>query len=206
MTEQEWLECTEPQKMVEFLRGKASERKLRLLACACFRAMCHLLPYQDLVDVITVEELYADGAIGKDDASEARIKASTAMYQVPYKKPNSKTARITAENIVYLASDHWQLAVYQAAALAGNSCVIYEIFGNPFRSVSVDMSWLAWHSGTVSKIAQAIYDDRALDGMPILADALEDAGCTNADILNHCRQSREHVRGCWVVDLILGKQ
>ena len=56
------------------------------------------------------------------------------------------------------------------------------------------------------RIAQAIYDKRAFDRMPILADALEDAGCDNADILAHCRGPNEHVRGCWVVDLILGKQ
>ena len=65
---------------------------------------------------------------------------------------------------------------------------------------------MAWNAGTVRRIAQAIYDDRAFDRMPILADALEDAGCDNADILNHCRESREHVRGCWVVDLLLGKE
>ena len=56
------------------------------------------------------------------------------------------------------------------------------------------------------QIAQAIYDDRAFDRMPILADALEDAGCMDQTILNHCRQSGEHVRGCWVVDLLLGKE
>jgi hypothetical protein len=57
-----------------------------------------------------------------------------------------------------------------------------------------------------SLLAQSIYTDRAFDRMPILADALEDAGCDNADILNHCRQPGEHVRGCWAVDLILGKK
>ena len=64
---------------------------------------------------------------------------------------------------------------------------------------------VAWNDGTVRKIAQAIYDERAFDRLPILADALEDAGCDNADILNHCRNGGEHVRGCWVVDLLLGK-
>jgi hypothetical protein len=55
------------------------------------------------------------------------------------------------------------------------------------------------------KIARAIYDGRAFERMPILADALEDAGCGDADILRHCREPGEHVRGCWVVDLLLGK-
>ncbi|SRR5579871_339609 len=64
----------------------------------------------------------------------------------------------------------------------------------------------AWQSSNVVSLAQAIYDERAFNRMPILADALEDAGCTNADVLNHCRKPGEHVRGCWVVDLLLGKQ
>jgi hypothetical protein len=61
-------------------------------------------------------------------------------------------------------------------------------------------------SRTVNHLAQAIYTDRAFDRMPILADALEDAGCTNQDILEHCRGGGEHVRGCWVVDLLLAKE
>jgi hypothetical protein len=81
-----------------------------------------------------------------------------------------------------------------------------EVIGNPFRPVAINPAWLNWNDGTVRKVAQAIYDERAFDRLPILADALEEAGCTNTDILNHCRQPRNHVRGCWVVDLILGKE
>jgi hypothetical protein len=61
-------------------------------------------------------------------------------------------------------------------------------------------------TATVVSLAQSIYDDRAIDRLPILADALEDAGCDNAEILNHCRQPGEHVRGCWPVDLLLDKR
>ena len=68
-----------------------------------------------------------------------------------------------------------------------------------------DPSWLAWNDGAIRKIAQTIYDARAFDRLPLLADALEDAGCTDAAILSHCREPGEHVRGCWVVDLLLGK-
>jgi hypothetical protein len=80
-----------------------------------------------------------------------------------------------------------------------------DIFGNPFRPVAIDPGWLAWSDGTVRKLAQATYDDRRFDLLPILADALEEAGCTDADILAHCRGPGPHVRGCWVVDLLLGK-
>jgi len=77
------------------------------------------------------------------------------------------------------------------------------IFGNPFRPVTLNP---AWRTATVIALAEAIYADRAFDRLPILADALEEAGCTSAEVLNHCRQPGEHVRGCWAVDLVLGKQ
>jgi hypothetical protein len=80
--------------------------------------------------------------------------------------------------------------------------LLRDIFGNPFRPVALNP---AWRTSNVIALAQATYDERAFDRLPILADALEDAGCDNADILNHCRQAGEHVRGCWVVDLVLSK-
>ena len=80
--------------------------------------------------------------------------------------------------------------------------VLRDILGNPFRPSRLSSRWV---TKTTRSLAQAIYQDRAFDRMPILADALEDAGCDNADILNHCRQPGEHVRGCWLVDLLLGK-
>ena len=74
-----------------------------------------------------------------------------------------------------------------------------------FRPISINATWLAWNDGAIRKMAHVIYDARAFDRLPLLADALEDAGCTDADILSHCRTPAEHVRGCWVVDLLLGK-
>ncbi len=84
--------------------------------------------------------------------------------------------------------------------------LIRDIFGNPFRPVAVDPAWLAWNDGAIRKMAQAIYDERAFDRLPLLADALEDAGCADADILAHCRGPGPHVRGCWLVDSLLGKK
>jgi hypothetical protein len=88
-----------------------------------------------------------------------------------------------------------------------------DIFGNPFRAPSLDPAWLTWKDGTISKLARALYDDRELPSgrldnqrLAILADALEDAGCTDPDILGHCRGPGSHVRGCWVVDLLLGNE
>ncbi len=82
------------------------------------------------------------------------------------------------------------------------AALVREIIGNPFRPVAIDPSWL---SSTAFALAQGIYDDKAFDRLPILADALQDAGCENADLLNHLRSEGPHVKGCWVLDLILGK-
>ena len=82
------------------------------------------------------------------------------------------------------------------------SVLFRDIVGNPFRPVAFDP---AWRTSTVLALAEGIYADRAFDRLPILADALEDAGCDHPDILQHCRGEGPHVRGCWIVDLILGK-
>jgi hypothetical protein len=82
--------------------------------------------------------------------------------------------------------------------------LLHDIFGPlPFRDIAVDPSWC---SSDVMLLARGIYEEQAFDRMPILADALQDAGCDNDDILNHCRAEKwEHVRGCWVIDLLLGR-
>jgi hypothetical protein len=92
----------------------------------------------------------------------------------------------------------------QAAERPMRASLLREIFGPlPIRKIKPNP---LWHGTTVAGLAQSIYDDRAFDRMPILADALEDAACDNADILSHCRQPGAHVRGCWVVDLVLGRE
>jgi hypothetical protein len=85
-------------------------------------------------------------------------------------------------------------------------CVMLrDIFGNPFRLVQLDPSWLNWNGATIRELSQAIYNERAFDHLPILADALEEAGCTDTAVLEHCRGPGPHVLGCWVVDAVLGK-
>jgi hypothetical protein len=80
---------------------------------------------------------------------------------------------------------------------------LQDIFGNPFRPVTIDPKWL---NSIAVDLAAAIYNERAFDRMPILADALMDAGCDNEEVIGHCRSKRTHVRGCWVVDLLLDKE
>jgi hypothetical protein len=123
-------------------------------------------------------------------ASSAHLRSAPCAYWRELRTPV-----LTAEEQVSWDSRRQQEMVCQCALLR-------DIFGNPFRPVSVDASWLA---GPVITLADTIYTDRAFDRLPLLADALEEAGCTDADILAHCRGDGPHVRGCWVVDLILGK-
>jgi hypothetical protein len=94
---------------------------------------------------------------------------------------------------------------FRAEARAQAS-LVRDIFGNPFRPATFDASWLTWNGGAVQAIAERIYLERDWAALPVLADALEDAGCTSPDLLQHCRGPGTHVRGCWVVDLLRGME
>jgi hypothetical protein len=80
------------------------------------------------------------------------------------------------------------------------------IVGSPFRRPAIPQATLAWNDRTIPKLALAIYEERAYERLPILADALEDAGCSDPDLLGHLRSQGPHVRGCWALDLVLGKE
>jgi hypothetical protein len=92
------------------------------------------------------------------------------------------------------------LQAQEAAAQAG---LVRDLFGNPFRPVAADARWRT--TDTVG-LATGIYDERAFDRLPVLADALMDAGCADEQVLGHCRSEEPHVRGCWLVDLVLRKE
>src|SRR5262249_14655400 len=90
--------------------------------------------------------------------------------------------------------------------------LLHDLFGNPFRPAHVEKTLLAWDGGTIVKLAEAIYEERLMPSgrldparLAVLADALEEAGCCDAEMLGHCRRPGEHVRGCWLIDLLLGK-
>jgi hypothetical protein len=225
MNEAEWLACSYPPSMLESLRGKARERKLRLYACACCRLIWHLLIDERSRVAVQVAELFADGLLSAEEARAAFCGACDALRTV--RRPQDRWPESTLR--LRRSPDPQVLfrAAFKAAAAAGNGAgdtqthirgeeaslvngftrseLLRDIFGNPFRPVTIDPAWLTWNNSTVSKFAQFIYDDRAFDRLPLLADALMDAGCTNEDILAHCRSAGEHVRGCWVLDLLLGK-
>jgi len=213
MTEEEWLACTDPQKMLEFLGGKASERKLRLFAVACCRRVWRFLSDPRSKKAVEQTEEYADGSLTDEELQGAGSAAWEAHLQ------QHDAAYHASQAAVWAADESPIVAASEAAdaAIAATVCdpddpeedAIYQamvlrcIFGNPFRPVTVAPSW---RNSAVTALAQAIYTDRAIERHPILADALKEAGCTNGDILAHCRGPGPHVRGCWVVDLLLGKQ
>ena len=202
MTEQEWLCSASSVIMVQFLREKVSDRKFRLIACACCRRVWSLLRKASRRAVELGEEL-ADGA-----ASESsREKVARAAWEAVYNATGTEGAY---ENAAWMAHrcivhDGWYAAEWTAGynfEEEQEAPLVRCIFGNPFRPVALDA---AWRKPEVLAMAQAMYEDRRFDDMPLLADALEEAGCTEEAILKHCREPGEHVRGCWVVDLILGK-
>jgi hypothetical protein len=119
--------------------------------------------------------------------------------------------QFAAEDAEYCAAAMADAADYSATGFTGlkdelifeQAEFVRDIFGNPFRTVAFDPQW---RSADAIGLARGIYDDRAFDRLPLLADALMDAGCNDEQVLSHCRSDGPHVRGCWVVDLVLGKE
>jgi hypothetical protein len=134
---------------------------------------------------------YADRDISRNDLDEAFI-AEAIHDGAPFGEFDRREAEL------YLAD-----AIEKGVDRSSLCRLLRDIFGNPFRPVAFNP---AWRSESATALARAMYESRNFSPMPILADALEEAGCDHADILSHCRQpDGVHVRGCWVVDLVLGK-
>jgi hypothetical protein len=208
--------------MLDFLRDKRRrDRQVRLFICACARSLWTVLTHEECRRAVEVAELYADGLATDQERKAANEAISTYFFpkdvyadadiadDVASMTIASFTNPFTPEsrNVSFdLAAE----SLGRASELTGNpksyASLLRDIIGNPFSAATVNRSWLAWNAGAVAILAQSMYDDRAFDRLPILADALEDAGCTNQDILSHCRSGGEHGRGCWVVDLLLGKE
>jgi hypothetical protein len=233
MTEAEWLECRDPGPMIEFVRTRSSARKLRLFACACARRLPVLGESEDL-QIVALSERLADGQANKHEVQRMRSRlGGRGGYSANWAEENAihavleRDAQTAAKNAGHFAADfclflemertdigtpdaYQELLVSKAAPAKAaekeaQACILREIFGNPLRPATIDPAVLVWASRTLPRMALGIYDNRAFDRLPILADALEDAGCDTADILGHCRGAGPHVRGCWVIDLVLSK-
>ncbi|MFO0825533.1 MAG: hypothetical protein U0792_20835 [Gemmataceae bacterium] len=234
MTEQEWLTGEEDAEgmMIELqYTFGVSERKLRLFTCACCRLMWHNLVDSRSRRAVEVAERFADGLADVDELFEAREEAGGPHTQVrklveferlPIAEQVEQASALAAFRSA-LSEDGWPFAqhardVIRDAIMVAKKQVfgpneegttvaltafLHDIFGNPFRPVAFDPEW---RTSTAVMLATQMYESRDFSPMPILANALQDAGCDNADILNHCRDANgTHVRGCWVVDHVLGK-
>ena len=225
MTEAEWISCEKPDLMLRHLKAIGAtrwqrgqrRRKLRLLACAAFGQARHLLRPDYGVRAIELAERYADGAVEAAELRQlnqairaARLKADTPQWAAEGSiwtllTPNDLTAAELA-----LDQAIWGLEreaapakpnLFRKSLRQAQTPLIRDIFGNPFRTVVFDSRW---RTADVTGLARAIYEDRAFDRLPLLADALMDAGCADEQVLGHCRSDGPHVRGCWVVDRELG--
>jgi hypothetical protein len=121
-----------------------------------------------------------------------------------------EAGELAADAPLSVAESVWKSPAFLAGKAKEERAIcglIRDVIGNPFRSLPVIApEWLAWNNGVIPALARSIYGDRAFDQLPVLGDALEDAGCTDRVLLDHCHEPGGHVRGCWVLDLLLGKQ
>jgi hypothetical protein len=219
MTEEEWLTCADPAPALAFVRGTTTDRKLRLFACACCRRLQHLLSDKYSRRALGVAERFADGEVSEEKLRFAWGDAQRAA-QVEYRQGNESAEAaamgtvaevcqadirrvLAAVGVAARCEAYPDVRERFACAQREQAFLFREMVGNPFRPVAFDP---AWRTTTALQLAQGIYDDRAFDRLPILADALQDAGCDSDDLLAHLRDATApHVRGCWALDLVLEK-
>lgn len=217
MTEKEWLECAIPNNILNFCYGKVSERKLRLFATGCCRNVWNFITEADARQAVEVGEQFADGQATTKQMDSAKKKALAAYKKMAASMrsvPDQRRFRLAEQRSIAIGSTvsvceknaesaafRTKLALVEGRARQADKdreeahqCrLLREIIGNPFRKARMKKPW---STPTVLTLALSIYDERAFDRLPILADALEEAGCDNADILTHCRSEGPHAKGC----------
>jgi hypothetical protein len=232
MTEEEWLGCADPATILRFLENKASERKLRVFAVACCYHFPHILAHRPYQEATELAERFADGHATQEElanvfCSDNRFVSGfdlrtdidliedwpVLLVAHPCPFPIEAVAsltRITVAEATSSCTTFNSVAAMKSAAFGWQSQVLRDIFGNPFHLIAINPTWL---TATVANLATAAYEERTLPSgeldnarLAILADALEESGCDNADILGHLRSPGPHVRGCHVLDFLLGKE
>ncbi len=219
MTEAEWRTSLDGRAMMAVVKGKGSDRLWRLFAVAGLRHEEHEMRDSRSRHALDVAERFADGAATAEEFIAARIDSEAAAHQAhadEWEDEARAKFRMDAQYAAMLqAMFAADAALISLSEDIETTCttqerlwipdLLREVFGNPFRWFVIDPAWLRWHDGFIPQVAQTIYDQRRFGDLPILGDALEDAGCTDMELLEHCHRPGEHVRGCWVVDLLLGK-
>ena len=213
MTEEEWLTTRDdPRDMLEFVEN-ASSRKWRLWLCGCARTVWHILAEAGRAATETAER-FADGVATAEELTDALRRAYALVSNTAGEPSPEDRAIWDALSATYTDPARafdcalWNFTVFgrgEGCGEYGKYCdLVREMYGNPFRPVAFDP---AWRTSDVMLLAKGIYAERAFDRMPILADALQDTGCDSDALLTHLRDANAtHVRGCWALDLVLGKE
>ena len=223
MDEVEWRASEDPMRLLNFLYDRAGDREVRLALCGFARSVWGVLWSGDLSrDAVEVAERYADGLVSPDELAAAADRAEHALelypdepvYDVafwaclPAAQDRTDEASFYAANVLVMAhpgpGSDAQNNTRRAAERRTQADIVRDVFGPlPFRPVTLAP---AWRTPTAVAVARAIYDGRTFHDLPVLADALQDAGCDHGELLAHCCGGGVHVRGCWAVDLVLGKR
>jgi hypothetical protein len=225
MTEREWNACTDPQKMLSFLREReGSPRKLLLFACACFRRFAPSRAELLGARAAEVVEAYADGDVPFEETVRMQKKvwkgrgagrelfsdglgSTYRFWNSPFGQRHAawQTSSRLAHSALALKPGRpsRRAAQERDQARAYLLALVRDVAGNPFRPAKLVRSW---RTPDVVGLADGVYEERAFERMPVLGDALEDAGCADAEVLAHCRGPGPHARACWVLDLLLGKE
>jgi hypothetical protein len=219
MTAVEWLVCGDPKRMLEHLGAVLDRRRCILFFCACER---RCVPRYE-PEILDATERYAEGQATAGEVLTAYLRegnfvdmnfvtdeigslswAVSESLGSTRRNAHAILERASAESRDLTTAEREALRLSEIEVEKRNQCnLIRDIFGNPFHRVCFTPASI---TSNACRLAESIYEDRAFDRLPILADALEEAGCTDTDILDHCREPGPHVRGCWVVDLLLGKE
>jgi hypothetical protein len=218
MTEADWNSCTDPTAMLAFLRGsgKASDRKFRLLAVCCWPLIRREGLWQRLHRVVQVAGRYADGQAARQELLNAKSVAWSLAHPilrlvmppgVPLPQPRDiLLAAYAAEERTTTLAERLAEAVAWPGLREAAPALLREVFGPlPFRTAAIDPLWLAWNERCVARLAETAYQNEAFDLLPLLGDALEDAGCADGELLGHLHRPGPHCRGCWALDRLLGK-
>jgi hypothetical protein len=219
MTEEEWL-AARPDTILKFQRGKVSDRKLRLFACACVSRVWDLIVAEESRNAVVVAERFADGLATEIEREKAQVEAQRVWDKGDIYPHESEPPFAWLSDVLIrgeFVGDAWNFTEDRWASLiaaeviegigeqefAVQTAFCHDIFGNPFHPITLFPSWL---TSTVVSLANQMYDSRDFSSMPILADALMDASCDNEEILIHCRGPGPHTRGCWVLDLLTDRE
>jgi translation initiation factor IF-1 len=213
MTEAEWLSCTDPVPMLEFVRSHVSDRKLRLFAVACCRRVSHMLAVEAR-ECLELAERVAEGLAGPEERKAGRDRALHAPWLMDdaFRSRRGPAKAAVCDALARHPYEAALLTAWRTRQLVPDRCdLLRDIVPTPFRPAKLDPAWLAWNGGVVKRLAEDICEQKAspagtLDPirLSVLADALEECGA-DAGMVGHLRGPGPHWRGCHVLDLLTGR-